>query len=372
MKKRLPALLLAAAMLLSLPGCASIFDKEYLSVTDYADSTSDVNSEGATEVGNYLSLRLAITNLVTEHAESGTVDFRNYSGDISDDIAAACKAVSTGTPLGSYCVDYISYDLDRIVAYYEATVYISYKRTAEEVAGIISVSTTAGVRSAVADALRSMDGQVVVMVSASGLDESGVEQFVTDAYMDEPLSCVNRPSASVTSYSGSGLQKIYEINIDYGGDTAKLTRERKSISDAVDELAGSIKASGAGAALQAANAITGRCRSDSDGGNTVKAAILEGSADSEGMALAYKALCSAAGVECVVVEGRFDKQEHYWNIIGIDGDYYHVDVSRAADAGISSVFLRSDKDIWGAYWWDYEDYPTCEGSLTYGAVAASA
>ena len=57
---------------------------------------------------------------------------------------------------------------------------------------------------------------------------------------------------------------------------------------------------------------------------------MSGRADSEGMALAYKALCDTIGIECTVVEGRLDRTEHYWNIVTLEGDSYHVDTSRAS------------------------------------------
>ena len=97
---------------------------------------------------------------------------------------------------------------------------------------------------------------------------------------------------------------------------------------------------------------------------------MAGEADSEGIALAYKALCDAAGIECVVVEGRFDRSEHYWNIITIDGYSYHADISRAMDFGFGSTFLVSDGQMWGSYWWDNQEYPECSGPLTYSALVS--
>ena len=86
------------------------------------------------------------------------------------------------------------------------------------------------------------------------------------------------------------------------------------------------------------------------------------------MALAYKALCDTLGIGCVVVEGRLDRAEHYWNIITVDGASYHVDTSRAAEQGFASTFLRSDAEMWGGYWWDIEEYPECAGPLSYAAL----
>lgn len=121
-------------------------------------------------------------------------------------------------------------------------------------------------------------------------------------------------------------------------------------------------------ALQAATVIMESCRSDAEAGNTFWDAVHLGKANSEGMALAFKALCDKVGVECLVVSGRLDRAEHYWNIITVDGASYHVDVSAAAELGLAGTFLISDSDMWGHYWWDNERYPQCDGSLSYSAL----
>ena len=110
------------------------------------------------------------------------------------------------------------------------------------------------------------------------------------------------------------------------------------------------------------------CRSDEEAGGSVWDAVYVGNANSEGMALAFKVLCDSVGVECVVVSGRMDRAEHYWNIVTIDDASYHVDVSESAERGLAGTFLISDADMWGRYWWDNERYPQCEGSLSYSAL----
>lgn len=370
MKKLLAAILLCAALGATLSGCASVFDKEYLSVTTFPESTTSPAADGATTVRSYLDLKLAINSLVTAHSESGTLDFSNYnSASISDDLAAATKEVSTETALGAYAVDYISYDLDRIAGYYEAEVYVYYRRTAEEVEAIVSESTVSGLREAIETALSELRTELVVMVSASGAGEEEVNEYITEAYMDSPLSCVLRPKSEVTMYTGGGLQRIYEIKLKYGLDTETLEKMKAALSEELEELAARITSqSTAHRALQAASVLIELCTFDEEAGSSLWSAIHEGSADSEGMAVAYKALCDAADIDCMVVTGRQDRAEHYWNIVTIDGESYHVDVSMVRERGYAGTFLISDAEMWGHYWWDIEDYPQCEGSLSYSAL----
>lgn len=373
MKKAAAATILALAMALSLAGCASIFDRSYFSSTAYDPPAGQTHYDGATEVSTYLQLTLAINNLVSEHGDSLLLHFTNYSGNIEEDMASACREVSTGTALGAYAVDYISYDLDRIVAYYEAEVYVYYKRTAEELESIVSVDTGDGLYDAICSALSEMDTSLVAMVGASDVNEAAVLDYIDEAFFSNPLACVERPDAVVNVYTGSGFQRIVEIHLDYGATAGALSSQRGVIENSVERLLGSATSESAPyRALQCLTALTVECVYSEDAPGTLWSALMTGQSNSEGMALAYKVLCDAAGIDCVIVEGRLDREEHYWCIITVDGASYHVDPSRTREMGYGSTFLVSDAQMWGSYWWDNEDYPECTGPLSYAALTESA
>lgn len=372
MKKKAAAVILALALALSLAGCASVFDREYFSSEAYEAPVQETPYDGATEISNYLQLTLAINNLVAEHGERELLRFTaSYSGDIEEDLAAACREVSTETALGAYAVDYISYDLDRIVAYFEAEVYVYYKRTAAELEEIVSVNTASGLYDAIRSALAGMQGELVAMVGASNVDEQAVLDYVDEAYFSDPMACVERPEAVVNVYAGGGFQRIVEIQFNYGATPSVLSSRKAVLENAMESMLSAVTSdSAAYRAMQCLTVLVNQCAHSEDAPGTLWSALLAGSADSEGMALAYKALCDAAGVECMVVEGRLDRAEHYWNIVTIDSDSYHVDPSRALELGYGNTFLMSDTQMWGSYWWDDQDYPECAGALSYGALTA--
>ena len=73
----------------------------------------------------------------------------------------------------------------------------------------------------------------------------------------------------------------------------------------------------------------------------------------------------AMSLDSIVMRGqRRDSQEgnYGWNIIGIDGKYYHMDLSRM-DENYYLAYLLSDDDMWSSYDWDAEKYPICDGPL---------
>lgn len=377
MLKRSFAAVLAAVLLAPLlSGCGSVFSKEYFSVSDYTNPDTDENvlsdENGVVNVRDLFSIKLAITQMVSAHEDGGLLSLKDYSGDAADDVATACKEVSTNTALGSFCVDYITFDLDRIIAYYEATVYITYKRTAEEVDSIQRVSTPSDAEAAICGALRSMDSGLTLMTSSGYTDIEDVEGFVTAAEHSDPLLSVQSPEVRITPYIGGGRQRIFEVSFSYGISEAAAELRVKELSEAAGEIAENINAKGdAYILLAAARALLADCAFDpEDGGSTAWDALVRGSADSEGLALGFSALCEKLGLECLTVSGMMDNAVHFWNIMRVGKDCYHADLSRAEAEGLGTVFLVNDKNMGSRYLWDREQYPACSGHLGYGELAA--
>ena len=94
---------------------------------------------------------------------------------------------------------------------------------------------------------------------------------------------------------------------------------------------------------------------------TAYGALVEGDAVCQGYALAYKLLLDQCGVNSVLVSS--DAMNHAWNLVEIDGDWYHVDATW--DDPVPDLpgycghknFLRSDAGITGTkhYGWTTPD-----------------
>ena len=56
-------------------------------------------------------------------------------------------------------------------------------------------------------------------------------------------------------------------------------------------------------------------------------ALINGKAVCQGYAEAYMMLCSLAGLQCYRAAGMAGDWSHLWNIVKLDGKYYHVDVT---------------------------------------------
>lgn len=55
--------------------------------------------------------------------------------------------------------------------------------------------------------------------------------------------------------------------------------------------------------------------------------LVDGIAVCEGYSLAFQYLMRRAGVPCITIMGSFGGESHLWNMVEIEGDYYHIDVT---------------------------------------------
>jgi len=380
MLKRLLSLIFVVILALAAAGCSSMLEKEYMVVTEYKDDAFDNTDSSDLIIRDYDSLRNAIGTMIVRHNEQARFRFNSYEmdgEDIESDLNRACNEARTATPLASYAVEYISSDPRRIVAYYEVDIYISYRRTQEQVDEIIPMTGIYQFRDYIELTVREGGKGLVGRVSSSMTMED-ILGYISEAQIDNPLEIPIFPVVELTVYSGTGVQKIYELSFDYGMEAEELAGVKRELSTAVAASIEKIDAMGSGLgdaeralnALEILSAGTEYDRSTDNVNSTAYGALVGGIADAKGFSLAYKALCDALELECLIVSGHYEKANHYWNIIRIGDDYYHVDAALSTSMETENIFLRSDEQMWGSYIWEVTDYPLCEGELGYPQMYA--
>lgn len=103
-------------------------------------------------------------------------------------------------------------------------------------------------------------------------------------------------------------------------------------------------------------------------------ALVNGRAICRGYATSFQLLMDLAGIECITVEGEAnaDREEHAWNMVRLDGDWYCVDVTwddptvsglMLSDStahryfNVTSEYMRSTN-----HFWDTEIVPEADGT----------
>ena len=361
--------LLACALLPALLCACSMLEKEYVSIRDYVPSEQEVKTAGSRyTVHSADAIRSALLSLVYDGQTEGTVVFdAAYEGDAARDLEDACWTVRTEDALCVFCVENISYDFNKIVTVNEADVTISYSKAGVNPDRVVRLGFSSEADGAILNALLDGEKRLTLLVGHSAYSAEELAALVGRVYRDHPTVTPGSPQASVSVYSGSGNQRLYDIQLDYGVSDAKLRQARTRLESFAPFAELDLSAlSEAELAYRACRWLMDNCTvTDNSAYNSAYAALIGREADSEGVAFGYVELCRQLGVECRIVYGQLDWQEHCWNIVKVDGIYYHVDVTQCAKAGLILGFMKNDEAFWGPYRWDVGSYPKCAGTNTF-------
>ena len=342
---------------LALTGCSSMLEREYQSVAPHVRVSVAEDDSNAVWVETYSELQSAILAQVKAHQEVGIIRLRNWQADVEDQLTRACDEVSHDDPLGAYAVDRIQHAYVRMVTYYEATVTIDFRRSAEQIAAVTTVTGSGAIRAELVDALNAFVTETAFQVNYfdDSMDAAYIQALVREAYYDLPTAALGLPEVQVSLYPDSGSRRVVEVLFTYPEDPETLSAKRVKLEAAALDLAAP-GAEGEDLPIALLQSLGEHVQMAGEG-CTAYDALVEGHADSQGMALAYKALCDLAGVECQVVEGSLNGEGHFWTIVAWGSGHCHVDPSGGEKALLSDGQMAD-----GGYSWDTAAYPACSGA----------
>lgn len=331
MKRRLTALALCAAVLLT--GCSSMLERSYTSETLHDRTPSPEGDSSVLMAEDYRDLVSAVYYVVSQSLPTGTIRLNNYTRDVESDLAAACLEVVEDDPLGAYAVEFIKYDYTHIVSYYEATVSVTYRRTAEQVANIVSATGNSAIRTELQEALTDFRPELALRIS-NFTEGTDLNQLLREAYYSMPASALGLPEAEINVYPDHGAQRIVEVLLTYPMTREEAQERGQALRERAQTL---LEPYGGQPALQDLIALAQReTVYDPEGGSTAYDALTGRAADSEGLALALALLCGQAGdPDCQVVSGTLeDGTPRFWNQIRLNGGTYYLDL--AGDGTLST------------------------------------
>lgn len=90
--------------------------------------------------------------------------------------------------------------------------------------------------------------------------------------------------------------------------------------------------------------------------------LIKGIGVCDGYSKAMALLLNKVGIECSIVASR--EMDHAWNIVKIDGRWYHIDATFGDSIGIESYFNLTDDQLAFDHKWDRIKYPVCN-DVTY-------
>lgn len=142
-------------------------------------------------------------------------------------------------------------------------------------------------------------------------------------------------SNSIMVFYESGKTKVA---FNYRMDYETRVKAQNELEEKVDEIISDAPSNATQFELEqyVHNYIVDNCEYDhesaasdnpSDNTGNVYGALIEGKAVCEGYSRAFQLLCKELGLECVNIYGTSKDENHMWNCIQIEGEWYHVDVT---------------------------------------------
>jgi len=141
------AIAVLVAMCLLLTGCASLLDREYSVSSPHTSRFWESEAADTLRAENYQDIVNDLLLLIAQHSETATLRLYDFTDDlsVSRDMEAAAVEIQQETPLGAYAVDYITFSSQAQRSYYEVSLGIHYRRSAEQVQSVRNATSASAV-----------------------------------------------------------------------------------------------------------------------------------------------------------------------------------------------------------------------------------
>jgi len=375
--KHIIVLFLIFAALFASAGCGNLLEGDFESVSIHEIAPYVKPPVEQISVSDIDEFRDLLLQLIMEHESVTQIQYYNFDGeDVNTEIQRVCDEIMHEHPIGVYAVEKITAGATRIVSYFEVDIEIIFKRTREQLESIVNVSTQRYMMTQLLSIMGQHKEEAVIRTSMQLSDEEIAEQ-IKEIYYENPRRIVMLPFVTVEIFPEEGMDRIYEIKFGHAESPGMLQQYgenlsvsvRRNAENAVGDTDAEILLSLVGNLMASTEFDEGTARTISTHGAqnfaaTAFGALVRGSAVGEGFAMAFKALCDELGFDCRVVLGLLDGRVHAWNIVLLEGAFYHIDVAMCVVNGLETAFLKTDEDFEEMYDWDKENTVRCEGELT--------
>lgn len=181
-------MLMLTALCLLLGGC-SLLERDFSSVephnSRYWESEADT-----LRAENYQDLVNDLLLLVGQHTENAVIRLYDYEDDmtVSEALEQASSEVQQETPMGAYAVEYITSASQAQRGYYEITVSVRYRRTAEQIQSVVNATSTEALPELLNAALQEGKTELAVRIGYFNGEQATVERMLSELRSQQGLS----------------------------------------------------------------------------------------------------------------------------------------------------------------------------------------
>ena len=218
--KRKTGVLAALAALCLLTGCASLLERQYSIVEPHSSKFWESEAAGTLRAENYQDVVNDVLLLIGQHTESATIRLYNFSDDmaVAETLEQATTEIQQETPMGAYAVEYITSSSRAQRGYYEISVQISYRRTAQQIQAVVNATSTEALPSLLEAALAAGESELAVRIGYWREDEDPERVSNVVSQIREKLELTDTPAWTITYYPASGPVGLIEFVWDTGAE----------------------------------------------------------------------------------------------------------------------------------------------------------
>lgn len=363
--RQFAAILLLLALSLGLTACNSLVMDDYYLSSPHIEQPSQTQQPQQEDVPpvvtNRTELRGAMLSFIRDWTEQGTILIRNYSGTVSDDLQETLDYVTLEDPMGAYAVDYMDAEFNGTEQNGSIAVNIVFRRSAAEMDAIVTVNGISAAYAKIQQTLISYDSSLTLRIR--NYQPTDFETYIRTYCLEHPETVIALPTLSAEVYPKEGETRILEIHFSYPASRDDMRMMQSSVSTILSS-ANSYICSGETDAERAKllyRFLTTRFDysiSETEPAMPAYSLLCEGVAHSLSFSCVFFAQCRDANIDCLIVSGQKDGQQHSWNLLRIDGAYYHVDLMRSITAGETELALLLSHQLREeGYVWDESLYP---------------
>ncbi|MCX7614159.1 MAG: hypothetical protein N2Z65_00215 [Clostridiales bacterium] len=377
--KKAAALIAIATLIFGvLSGCESMLERDFYSVSQHKMSTSApaYQDDGIT---GYYDLKSAVLNLVRTGVPEKLIRISSYNGNLDEDFKKISQDLLEQDALTAYTVSSIVYEQTRILTYQEVRITIHYSKTALDTDKIIDVINAADFERKVLEELQNYPSKLVFKINYINYSNEIISDLFLKSYYNNPDAAYGLSGYTVRMYPESGTERIAEIDIQYLGQKDDIMKKSKQTNSLAIDITKKVKNNDHLVnAFNIYHYLTQNVIFDSQAMHvetemkgmqpksdpyTAYGALIKKTAAPEGYAIAFKKICDLSGIECIVINGTLnDKTPMVWNLVKLNGYWYHVDTAMAAKTKDSSAyFLKNDEAMRKTHGWNQDEYPKADG-----------
>lgn len=208
------------ALCLLLTGCSSLLERTYSSTEPHSSRFWESEAADTLRAENYQDIVNDLLILIGQHTETATLRLYNFEDDLTaaEALEQAAAETQQETPLGAYAVEYITSSSQAQRGYYEASVQIGYRRTAEQIQAVVNATSPEAVYTLLDAALEEGKTELAIRISYWGTDgRERVENAVAQIREDRELS--ETPEWQVNYYPATGQAGLVEFLMDPSADS---------------------------------------------------------------------------------------------------------------------------------------------------------